>query len=108
MKTTDEVISELAAAAALDDVDFPMVLDAVRDLGPLPPGNEGMARVLSFVGVLLDRGFVPVTSPYSTPPSAPWPETARPAILQRLAREWASLQNEPTIVDLCWFHYEGR
>jgi hypothetical protein len=104
MPSIDEKIAQLAVAAATDDVSFPIVLNALRDLDHPPPGADDTERLLHFVGLMLDRGFVPVTSPYDTPPGTPWPERGRDAVLERLRREWDALDHEPTFLDLCWFH----
>ena len=104
-----EVISQLAVSAQTDDVSFPIVLDAWRDVAEPLPGADDTERMLNFVSLLLDHGFVAVTSPYADPPSAPWPEQARgkAAILQRVRREWEALDHEVTFLDLCWFHRPG-
>jgi hypothetical protein len=64
--------------------------------------------MLAFVGMMLDLGFVAVTSPYAEPPSAPWPEQGKAAVLRRLREdrlrgEWLALDHEVTFLDLCWF-----
>lgn len=109
MTMIEEKISQLRVAAAMDDVSFPIVLNALRDLDRPPPGAGDTERMLNFVSLLLDHGFVAVTSPYADPPSAPWPEQARgkAAILQRVRREWEALDHEVTFLDLCWFHRPG-
>jgi hypothetical protein len=61
-------------------------------------------RMLHFVGLMLDQGFIPVSSPYADPPSAPWPEQGNAAVLRRLRREWEALDHDVTFLDLCWFH----
>lgn len=105
----DEVISQLVVSAAMDDVSFPIVLDAFHDVDEALPGADDTERMLNFVSLLLDHGFVAVTSPYADPPGAPWPEQAqgKAAILQRLRREWEALDHEVTFLDLCWFHRPG-
>lgn len=106
MRTMGEQVSRFWAYAEIDDVTFPSVLDVLREEVEPPPGNDDTERMLHFVGLLLDRGFVPVSSPYHDPPSQPWPEHAqgKAAVLQRLRREWEALDHEPTFLDLCWFH----
>jgi hypothetical protein len=109
MLPLDEVISQLIVSAAMDDVSFPIVLNALRDLDRLPPGADDTECMLNFVSLLLDHGFMAVTNPYADPPSTPWPEQARgkAAILQRIRREWEALDHEVTFLDLCWFHRPG-
>ncbi len=103
----DEVISQLIVSAEDDDVSFPIVLNAWHDVVEPLPGEDDTERMLNFVSLLLDQGFIPVTSPYADPPSAPWPEQEKPAVLTRLRREWEALDHEVTFLDLCWFHRPG-
>ena len=90
--------------AKIDDVSFPSVLNALRGFAEPPPGNDDTERMLHFVGVMLDQGFIPVSSPYADPPSAPWPEQGKAAVLKRLRQEWEALDHDVTFLDLCWFH----
>ncbi|UPY37241.1 hypothetical protein [Sediminicoccus sp. KRV36] len=96
-------ISDFWEYAKVDDVTFPSVLDALRGLTEIPPGNDDTERMLHFVGLMLDQGFIPVSSPYSDPPSAPWPEHGKAAVLRRLRQEWEALDHDVTFLDLCWF-----
>ncbi len=105
MLTIDEALSQLVASADGDDITFPMVLDTLRDLDEVPPGTDDTERMLAFVGMMLDHGFVAVTSPYSDPPSVPWPEQGKAAVLQRLRKEWLALDHDVTFLDLCWFNW---
>lgn len=109
MPSIDRKMSQLAVAAEMDDVSFPTVLNALRDLDQAPPGANDMERMLNFVSLMLDRGFIAVTSPYADPPSAPWPEHkhGRAAVLNRLRREWEALDHDVTFLDLCWFQRLG-
>lgn len=104
MSSITEELSLLSGSAKVDNVSFPMVLNALDRLDVRPPGADDTERMLHFVGLMLDHGFTAVTSPYDDPPSAPWPEQGRAAILQRLRREWEALEHEVTFLDLCWFH----
>lgn len=104
MSTIPEELSHLAVSAETDDVSFPMVINALVRLDDPPPGQNDTERMLHFVGLMLDKGFIPVSSPYSDPPSAPWPEQGKAAVLQRLRREWEALDHDVTFLDLCWFH----
>jgi hypothetical protein len=104
MLTIETALSELAVPATLDDITFPMVLSTLRELDELPPGHDDTERMLHFVGLMLDKGFIPVSSPYSDPPSAPWTEQGKAAVLQRLRQEWEALDHDVTFLDLCWFH----
>jgi len=104
MATMKEQISRFWEYAKIDDVTFPSVLDALRGLTEIPPGKDDTDRMLHFVGLMLDQGFIPVSSPYTDPPSAPWPERGNAAVLQRLCDEWEALDHDVTFLDLCWFH----
>jgi hypothetical protein len=104
MATMKEQISRFWEYAKIDDVTFPSVLDALRGLTETPPGKDDTERMLHFVGLMLDQGFIPVSSPYSDPPSAPWPEQHKAAVLRRLRQEWEALDHDVTFLDLCWFH----
>jgi len=66
----DEVISQLVVSAAMDDVSFPIVLDAFHDVDEALPGADDTERMLNFVSLLLDHGFVAVTSSPCRPPGA--------------------------------------
>ncbi|WP_439553248.1 hypothetical protein [Falsiroseomonas sp.] len=104
MTTMQEQASRFWEYAKIDDVTFPSFLDALHDLTETPPGQDDTERMLHFVGLMLDQGFVAVTSPYADPPSAPWCDGDRDAVLRRIRREWEALDHEPTFLDLCWFH----
>lgn len=104
MANVVEKLSQLDVAASWDDLSFPIILNAIRDLDGSTSGDIDTERMLHFVGLMLDHGFTAVTSPYDDPPSAPWPEQGRAAILERLRREWEALDHEVTFLDLCWFH----
>jgi hypothetical protein len=104
MPTMKEEVSGFWEYATIDDVTFPSVLDALRDLTETPPGQDDTDHMLHFVGLMLDQGFVAVTSPYADPPSAPWCDGDRDAVLRRLRQEWEALDDDPTFLDLCWFH----
>lgn len=106
MSEIDDEVSQLWVSAEIDDVSFPMIVGALSRLDEPPSGADDTERMLNFVSLLLDHGFVAVTSPYADPPSTPWPEQARgkAAILQRVRREWEALDHEVTFLDLCWFH----
>ncbi len=104
MSTIPEELDCLAASAEIDDVSFPLVINALNRLDALPPGQDDTERMLHFVGLMLDQGFVAVTSPYTDPPSAPWCDGDRDAVLKRLRQEWEALDHDPTFLDLCWFH----
>lgn len=104
MPTMRDEISDFWEYAKIDDVTFPSVLDALRGLTEIPPGKDDTERMLHFVGRMLDQGFVPVSSPYADPPSAPWPEQGNAAVLRRLRQEWEALDHDVTFLDLCWFH----
>ncbi len=80
-----------------------MIIGALNRLHEPPPGADDTERLLNFVALMLDRGFVAVTSPYADPPSTPWPEPDKAAVLDRLRREWEALDHEVTFLDLCWF-----
>jgi hypothetical protein len=108
MLTIKEGLSQLAVSATLDDLSFPIILNAVRDVDHALPGSDDTERMLHFIGLMLDHGFIPVSSPYDDPPSTPWPEQGKAAILQRLRAEWDALDHEPTFLDLCWFHRPAR
>ena len=103
MSTIKEIMSQLSVSAAYDDIQFPIVLNALREVIECVPGANDTERMVHFVGLMLDHGFIAVTSPYDDPPSAPWPGD-RAAILKRLRREWEALDHEVTFLDLCWFH----
>jgi hypothetical protein len=96
--TTSGIIMELMHTATLDDISFDIVLDAWRDTQPPPTAT--LNDLLDFIGQLLDVGFVPVTPP----PSTDWPEKDRQAIFDRITRAWEALTEEPTFLDICWFH----
>jgi hypothetical protein len=104
MLPLDEVMSQLAVSSEIDDVSFPIVLNAWRDVDEALPGTDEAEQLMNFVAVMLDHGFIPVASPYDDPPSVPWPEGGKDAILRRLRREWEALDHEVTFLDLCWFH----
>jgi hypothetical protein len=108
MLPLDEVISQLCVSAEADDISFPIVLNAWRDVADALPGATDTERLMNFVSVMLEHGFVPVTSPYDDPPSLPWPEHGKDAVLRRLRREWEALDHEVTFLDLCWFHRPGE
>lgn len=104
MATMKEQTSRFWEYAKIDDVTFPSLLDALRNLTEIPPGKDDTERMLHFVGLMLDQGFILVSSPYSDPPSTPWPEQGKAALLRRLREEWEALDHEVTFLDLCWFH----
>jgi hypothetical protein len=104
MPAMKDEISDFWEYAKIDDVTFPSVLDALRGLTEPPPGKDDTERMLHFVGLMLDQGFIPVSSPYSDPPSAPWPEQGKATVLRRLRQEWEALDHDVTFLDLCWFH----
>ena len=104
MSNIGEELAQLAASAEIDDVSFPMVINALNRLLEVPPGKDDTERMLHFVGLMLDQGFIPVSSPYADPPSAPWPEQGNAAVLRRLRQEWEALDHDVTFLDLCWFH----
>ena len=101
MLDVSEAIEQLIATAELDDIDFAMVIDTARDVGTNLPGANETERVLHFIGLLLDHGFVPVRMPY--PSDEPWPEKEQDAILARVRREWANLSPDLTVYHLPWF-----
>lgn len=108
MATIVEKIAQLAVAASMDDISFPIVLNAARDVDNVSREADDTLHVMNFVAVMLDHGFVPVTSPYDDPPSVAWPEDGKDAILRRLRREWDALDHEVTFLDLCWFHRPAK
>lgn len=97
-----DTITKLAHSATLDDISFTIVLNAWRRTKP--SADAPFDDLLAFVGELLDAGFEPVTSPYTMPQSQPWPEKDRPAIFARITHEWVALTEDPTFLDICWFH----
>ncbi|SFK90320.1 hypothetical protein SAMN02745775_11063 [Falsiroseomonas stagni DSM 19981] len=104
MPTMKEEVSGFWEYATIDDVTFPSVLDALRELTETPPGQDDTERMLHFVGLMLDQGFIAVSSPYADPPGEPWCDGDRDAVLRRIRQEWEALDHEPTFLDLCWFH----
>jgi len=103
MSNIPEELAQLVVSAKIDDVSFPMIINAMNRLHEAPPGNDDTERMLHFVALMLDNGFIPVSSPYADPPSAPWPEQGKAAVLRRLRQEWEALDHDVTFLDLCWF-----
>lgn len=102
MVTQAEAIEMLRHAAVIDDTSFRDVVYLWRDTEP--PEDATFDNLLEFVGEMLDAGFEPVSSPFATPPSQPWPEKDRQAIFDRMRREWDELTEELNFLHICWFY----
>lgn len=73
-----------------------------------PPGRDDIDCMLHFVCLMLDQGFIAVSSPYADPPVEPWCDGDRDAVLRRLRQEWEALDHYSTFLDPCSSHRPPR
>lgn len=100
MYTKEEILEALLDEAEIDDFAFQHVVSASRNM--IGPDDED-SKAYQIVEALLDLGVLPVTSPYTTPPSQFWPEKGREAIMHRLDHEYRKVSSPLSFLDVCWF-----